>query len=81
MNATRCKVRLVSINGGYYGTDKSRNVEFRAVSDGSDENKRFFAATPNAEFKINLSALAAESLGLDAGKIGSEFYVDFSPVA
>lgn len=80
MNATRCKVRLVSISGGYYGTDKGRTVEFRAVSDGSEENKRFFAATPNAEFKLNLSANAAQNLGLDQGKIGSEFYVDFTPV-
>lgn len=81
MNATRCKVRLVSISGGYYGTDKGRTVEFRAVSDGSEENKRFFAATPSAEFKVNLSAEAAQSLGLDQGKIGSEFYVDFTPAA
>src|SRR5579884_510780 len=70
MNATRCKVRLVSISGGYYGTDKGRTVEFHAVSDGSEENKRFFAATPRAEFKVNLSAEAAQSLGLDQGKIG-----------
>ena len=81
MNATRCKVRLVSISGGYYGTDKGRTVEFRAVSDGSEENKQFFAATPSAEFKVNLSAEAAQSLGLDQGKIGSEFYVDFTPAA
>lgn len=79
MNATRCKVKLVSISGGYYGTDKGRTVEFRGVSDGSDENKKFFAATPRAEFKLNLSESAASVLGLDQGKIGSEFYVDFTP--
>jgi hypothetical protein len=82
MNATRCKMRLVSISvsGGYYGKDKSRTVEFRAVSDDSEENKKFFAATPCGEFKIGLSDSAARSLGLDQGKIGSEFYFDITPV-
>lgn len=80
MKATRCKMRLVSISGGYYGTDKGRTVEFRAVSGDSEENKRFFAATPSGEFKVSLSAEAAQSLGLDQGKIGSEFYFDITPV-
>ncbi len=80
MNATRCKVRLVSISGGYYATDKQRQVEFRAVTDGSEENKRFFQSTPQFECKIGLSEAAAKALSLDAGKIGGEFYVDFTPV-
>lgn len=80
MNATRCKMRLVSISGGYYGTDKGRTVEFRAVSGDSEENKKFFASTPCGEFKVGLSESAARSLGLDQGKIGSEFYFDITPV-
>jgi hypothetical protein len=80
MKATRAKMRLISISGGYYGTDKSRTVEFRPVMDGSEENKRFFSATPSGELKLCLSADAATSLGLDQGKIGSEFYVDITPV-
>lgn len=80
MNKTRCKMRLVSISGGYYGADKGRTVEFRAVSDGSEENKRFFQATPSGEIKLGISAEAAQSLGLDQGRIGSEFYVDITPV-
>lgn len=79
MNPTRCKMRLVSISGGYYGTDKGRTAEFRAVSGDSEENKKFFAATPNGEFKVGLSEAAAKSLGLDQGKIGSEFYFDITP--
>lgn len=80
MNPTRCKMRLVSISGGYYGTDKGRTVEFRPVNaEGSEENKRFFQATPSGELKLTISAEAAKSLGLDQGKIGSEFYVDITP--
>jgi hypothetical protein len=80
MNPTRCKMRLVSISGGYYGTDKGRTVEFRAVTGDSEENKKFFQATPSGEFKVGLSEAAAKSLGLDQGKIGSEFYFDITPV-
>jgi hypothetical protein len=79
MNAIRCKMRLVSISGGYYGTDKGRTVEFRAVSGDSEENKKFFQSTPSGEFKVGLSEAAAKSLGLDQGKIGSEFYFDITP--
>ncbi len=80
MNATRCKMRLVSISGGHYASDKGRTVSFVPVyGDGSEENKRFFQATPSGEIKLNLSADAAQALQLDAGKIGSEFYVDISP--
>ncbi len=81
MNATRCKMRLVSISGGYYSSDKGRTVEFRPVSaEGSEENKKFFSATPSGELKFTVSETAAKSLGLDQGKIGSEFYVDITPV-
>ncbi len=79
MSPCRAKVRLVSIDGGYYGTDKSRTVTFRPVTDGSEENKKFFTSTPNGEFKMMLSADAAVALKLDCGKLGSEYYVDFTP--
>lgn len=81
MKATRCKMRLVSISGGYYASEKGRTATFVPVTgDGGEENKRFFAATPSGELKLNLSGQASESLGLDQGKIGSEFYVDITPV-
>jgi hypothetical protein len=73
-------MRLVSISGGYYGTDKGREVMFRPVTgDGCEENKKFFQATPSGELKFSLSGEAAQSLGLDQGKIGSEFYIDITP--
>jgi hypothetical protein len=82
MKATRCKMRLVSISGGYYASDKGRTVAFVPVTgDGSEENKRFFQATPSGKIELNIAEDAAKSLGLDQGKIGSEFYVDISPVS
>lgn len=82
MNATRCKMRLMSISGGWSASDKSRTVQFVPVSgEGSEENKKFFNATPSGEIKLNISAAAAQSLGLDQGKIGSEFYVDITPAS
>ena len=80
MNATRCKMRLISIIGGYPASDKSRTVHFQPVYDDSEENKKFFNATPAGKIELTLSPQAAQSLGLDAGKIGSEFYVDLTPV-
>lgn len=79
MNATRCKMKLVSISGGHYGDDKSRSVKFVPVMSGSEENKRFYAATPGGSLEFQISGSAAESLGLDQGRIGSEFYVDITP--
>jgi hypothetical protein len=73
-------MKLVSISGGFYNDDKSRTVEFRAVGGTSEENKKFFTSTPSGEIKLQISAIAAESLGLDQGKISSEFYVDITPV-
>jgi hypothetical protein len=73
-------MRLVSISGGFYNEEKSRTVEFRAVGGSSEENKRFFSATPSGELKFTCSGQAAASLGLDQGRIGSEFYVDITPI-
>ena len=81
MNATRCKMRLVSISGGYYATDKGRTVKLVPVTgEGSEENKKFFNATPNGNLELTISEGASKSLGLDQGKIGSEFYIDITPV-
>lgn len=79
MNPTRCKMRLVSISGGHYNDDSARTVKFVPVSGGSEENKRFYAATPSGSVEFTLSGTAAKSLGLDQGKISSEFYVDITP--
>lgn len=81
MNATRCKMRLRAISGGWNEHDGSRTVEFVPVGSGSDENKRFYAATPSGKLEFTISGAAAKDLGLDQGKIGSEFYVDITPAS
>jgi hypothetical protein len=48
------------------------NFKFQAVSSGSEENKKFFAATPSGS--VELSALNA-----DLFEVGKEYYLDFSP--
>lgn len=48
------------------------NFKFQVVSSGSDENKKFFAATPSGI--VELSAVNA-----DLFEVGREYYLDFSP--
>lgn len=50
------------------------NYRFQAVSSGSEENKKFFAATPSGQ--VELSALRD-----DLFEVGKEYYLDFSPAA
>lgn len=77
MNPTRCKMHLVSIARAW--SDGARTVKFEPVQSGSEENKRFYAATPGGSLEFTVSAQAAANLGLDQGKIGSEFYIDITP--
>jgi len=48
------------------------DFEFQAVTSGSEENKRFFAATPSG--KINLSTINSGMF-----EVGREYYIDFTP--
>jgi hypothetical protein len=48
------------------------DYEFQAVTSGSEENKRFFAATPSGN--IHLSTLRAGMF-----EPGKEYYLDFTP--
>jgi hypothetical protein len=78
MNATRCKMKLTSISESY---GNGRQVKFVPVTGGSEENKRFYAATPSGEIQFTVSADAAKSLQLDVAALGAEFYVDITPAA
>jgi hypothetical protein len=67
---------LTSISRSY---SDGINVKFEPVQSGSEENKKFYAATPGGSMEFTVSRSAKESLGLDVAKIGSEFYVDITP--
>lgn len=71
----RCKVYLQSLSQAY---SNGVSAKFLPVTSGSEENKKFHAATPGGSFEVTLSELAAKNL--DAYKLGNEYYVDFTPV-
>lgn len=76
MNPTRCKMKLVSISEAY---SNGRTVKFVPVSDGSEENKKFYASTPSGSIEFTVSEGAAKNLNLDVAALGTEFYVDITP--
>lgn len=52
-----------------------KSVELYPVTNGSEENKEFYKATPGGEIKLStVNPAAAEQF-----KVGREFYVDFTP--
>lgn len=58
-----------------YRTFDQPTVELNAVADGSDENKAFFSATPNATISMSISNPdAAETF-----ELGRSYYADFTP--
>jgi hypothetical protein len=66
-------MKCVSKSGGNGGNPVSLN--FQAVTDGSEENKKFFAATPNGSLQFGtVNAAAAEQI-----EQGKEYYVDINP--
>ena len=57
---------------GHIGT-----VKLSPVSSGSEENKKFYEATPSGS--IEIGTINAEALA--KFEIGKEFYVDFTPAS
>lgn len=75
--STRAKFKVQSVtkHSGWNGDKYHYTVDLTPVTGNSDENKRFFAATPGGSIK--LTVVNAE-VG-DQFDIGQEFYVDFTP--
>lgn len=79
LQTVRCKFRCNSVSKRLdYGYQKPTepkflfNYEFSAVTDGSEENKRFFAYTPSGS--LNVGALRE-----DLFEPGKEYYIDITP--
>ena len=60
---------------GKWITCKFKTVKMLAVSGGSDENKRFWSATPSG--KLDLTCVHPDAI--EGMEVGKEFYVDISP--
>lgn len=73
----RCKMRLNVKTVHEYPSGKQTEVEFMAVSAGSEEDKKFFEATPSGSIKLSvLNHAAVEHL-----QPGKSYYVDFAEAA
>lgn len=77
--SVRAKFKVQSITQSAHW-DRSKGgslytVQLNPVTSGSDENKRFFEATPGGEIKLSV---VSEEVG-KRFPIGAEFYVDFTP--
>lgn len=73
MSSTRCKVRCGCVSKRDWGNGTIvYEAEFHCVTAGSEENRSFFAATPNANIKLG-------TIREDHFKAGQDYYVDFTP--
>jgi hypothetical protein len=73
----RCKVQVESVlrSMNSDGSTAYEEEGFRAVYDGSEENKQWSKWTPSANFQLQITNPGA------FGKLssGHEFYIDFTP--
>lgn len=78
MATVRCKFQCNAVTKrlGYDWNTKGERflweAEFNAVSDGSDENKSFFAATPSGSLKV-------QTVKDDIFTPGKSYYLDITP--
>lgn len=68
-------VQSITTSKAWNGPGTMGTVHLNPVSSGSDENKKFYEATPGG--KIELGTINAEAL--KQFNIGDEFYIDFTP--
>jgi hypothetical protein len=73
----RAKVFCKALEKGW--AEGMVTVKFQPVQGNSEENNKFYAATPGGEFSMTLSKQAAAALA--AFTLGKEYYVDFTPVS
>lgn len=69
---TRCKFVCVSKNAKEAKDQPtSYDVQLQAVTDGSEENKKFWQYTPSGYLTFN-------SINADKFQVGKEYYIDIS---
>ncbi|HEY1035545.1 MAG TPA: hypothetical protein VGE09_11250 [Pseudoxanthomonas sp.] len=71
------KVESITRQRGWNGNKEVHTVKLSPVTGGSDENQKFYAATPGGSIDL---AVVSEDVGRQFD-IGAEFYVDFTPAA
>lgn len=72
----RAKFKVEEIRQHWWGAGKDVcTIVLHPVTSGSEENKAFYAATPNG--KIELTTINAEAAA--TFKLGAEIYIDFTP--
>ena len=74
--SVRAKFKVASITRqpGWNGANEVHTIEMLPVSCGSEENTRFYAATPGGGIKLSV---VNEEVGKQFDLV-SEFYVDFT---
>jgi hypothetical protein len=75
MSTVRAKFKCKSVTKrkGWNGAEFSYTFEFQVVTEGSEENEKFFATTPGGS--LSLAALRD-----DYFEVGKEYYLDASRV-
>lgn len=79
MSQVRAKFKVSSITRqpGWNGAKEVHTVELIPVTGDSEENMRFYAATPGGGIKLSV---VNEAVGKQFD-LGDEFYVDFTKAA
>lgn len=68
------KVNSITRQTGYNGAKEVQTIKLAPVTSGSEENSKFYAATPGGQIELSIIPLDVAS-NFD---IGDEFYVDFT---
>ena len=74
MNTIRCKFECVEVakRKGWSGHEFLYAAKFQAVTSGSEENKKFFAATPSGSLEVS-------TVREDFFTVGQSYYLDLTP--
>lgn len=71
MDNVRAKFRVYSIEETPHG----KRISLSPVTSGSEENDKFFAATPGGSIRLEV----VNKTAADAFELDKQYYVDFSP--